>query len=89
MSRYIYIRSHEFHQFNLFEIGSCCVNCDKQMEKKDDAFCADGLRGKVTCYLRGNSKLGLFWLENMGAECGEIPVFIPGSIYGVEGGLYS
>lgn len=66
MSRNIYIRSHEFHQFNLFEIGSCCVNCDKQMEKRGDAFGADGSGGKVTCYLGENSKLGVFVVGKYG-----------------------
>lgn len=66
MSRNIYIRSHEFHQLNLFEIGSCCVNCDKQMEKEEDAFDADGSGGKVTCYLGENSKLGVFVVGKYG-----------------------
>lgn len=70
MSRDIYIRSHEFHQFNLFEIGSCCVNCDKQMinkwKKEEDAFGADGSGGKVTCYLGENSKLGVFVVGKYG-----------------------
>lgn len=56
------------------------------MEKRRRRIWCRWIKGKRDLLLRGNSKLGLFWLGKMGAECGEIPVFIH---YGVDGGLYS
>lgn len=71
MSRDIYIRSHEFHQFNLFEIGSCCVNCDKQMEKRRRRIWCRWIRGKSDLLLRGKFKTRSFcgwkiWAQNEG-----------------------
>lgn len=62
-------------------------------KKEEETFGADASREKVTCYLGGNSKRGLFfhweiWAQNdIGG--GGIPVFIQGSISGLGGGLYS
>lgn len=35
-------------------------------KKEEDAFGADGSGGKVTCYLEGNSKLGVYLVGKYG-----------------------